>query len=417
MFGRNAPYLVSRLHSVGTRYGVTPERAKERVRRCVAALEPHGLLPTFATPGRVVEEAPAFFRRLSDDGAEFAVHGYDHVDFRKLSRADATAQFSRALDAYREAGVPCDGFRCPYLSYTPELVGTWPEGAFSYSSNRAVAWRAASLDADNPVFAQFAEFYAAVSAEEEVSLPSTTGQVVEIPCSVPDDLELFDGLSLGEQGMHDAWLEVLREVHRRGELFAPLFHPESFDLMQGPIEDLLDAAHALVPAVWLTQLRDVARWWREKQAFTAHASAGDGGLHVELRCSPRGTVLVRDWPAPVRSRPWDGRWAVLDATAVDVEDPVRPFVGVAAGDRDVAAFLTEQGYVVDDGPTARDCTVVIDGAPGSHVDLVERIEGSPGPLLRFSRWPSEAKCAFCLAGDLDALSLRDYARRLVPHRR
>ena len=244
----------------------------------------------------MIEEEPTFFRRLSDDGAEFAVHGYDHVDFRKISRADATSQFTRALEAYRRAGVACDGFRCPYLSFTPELFGTWPEGAFSYSSNRAVAWRAAALDADNPVFAQLAKFYAAVSADEEVSLPSTIGPVVEIPCSVPDDLELFDGLSLGEQGMLAAWLDVLHEVHRRGELFAPLFHPESFDLMQGPIEDLLDAAARLQPSVWLTQLRDVARWWQEKSAFAAQASAHTGGLRIELHCTERATVLVVTGP-------------------------------------------------------------------------------------------------------------------------
>jgi peptidoglycan/xylan/chitin deacetylase (PgdA/CDA1 family) len=416
IFGRNVPYLVSRSRSVGARYGVTSVRAKDRVQRCIGTLEPHGLLPTFATPGRVIEEEPSFFRRLSDDGAEFAVHGYDHVDFRKISRDEATSQFARALEAYRRAGVACDGFRCPYLSFTPELVGTWPEGAFSYSSNRAVAWRAAALDADNPVFAQLAKFYAAVSADEEVSLPSTMGAVVEIPCSVPDDLELFDGLSLGEQGMLDAWLDVLHEVHRRGELFAPLFHPESFDLMQGPIEDLLDAAARLEPAVWLTQLRDVAQWWQEKRAFTARASTHTGGLRIELHCTERATVLVRDWPPPADTRPWDGTWSVLDARTVEVAAPIRPFIGVDGVDDETVAFLTELGYVLDDGPTAHECTLVLDGAVRSPVQLIRRIEDSEGPLLRFSNWPSETRCALCLAGDLDALSLRDYARRLVPHR-
>ena len=104
IFGRNVPYLVSRSRSVGARYGVTSVRAKDRVRRCIGTLEPHGLLPTFATPGRVIEEEPTFFRRLSDNGAEFAVHGYDHVDFRKISRADATSQFM-----WRYEGVPASG--------------------------------------------------------------------------------------------------------------------------------------------------------------------------------------------------------------------------------------------------------------------------------------------------------------------
>ena len=59
---------------------------------------------------------------------------------------------------------------------------------------------------------------------------------------------------------------------------------------------------------------------------------------------------------------------------------------------------------------------MLDGAVRSPVELIRYIEESEGPLMRFSNWPSEAKSALCLAGDLDALSLRDYARRLVPHR-
>jgi len=47
------------------------------------------------------------------------------------------------------------------------------------------------------------------------------------------------------------------------------------------------------------------------------------------------------------------------------------------------------------------------------VDLIEHIEASPGPLMKLGRWPDAAKSAFCLAGDLDALSLRDYMGRLA----
>ena len=104
---------------------------------------------------------------------------------------------------------------------------------------------------------------------------------------------------------------------------------------------------------------------------------------------------------------------MLDARTVEVDAPIRPFVGAVGADGGTVAFLTEMGYVVDDGPNARECTLVLDGAVRSPVELIRYIEESEGPLMRFSKWPSEAKSALCLAGDLDALSLRDYARRLV----
>jgi peptidoglycan/xylan/chitin deacetylase (PgdA/CDA1 family) len=418
LWERNPQYLVRRLRSVVERYGVTPRKAQRRVRRCVETLGPHGLLPTFATPGTVIEAAPMFFRHLSDAGVEFAFHGHDHADFRRLSPSEADWQFRRALEAYSRAGIPCEGFRCPYLSYTPELEGVLPPGVFTYSSNRAIAWDVVPVDAENPVFAQLAGFYRAAASTEVVATPSRVDGRVEIPASVPDDLELWDGLGSGEEGLLRAWLDTLNEVHRRGELFAPLFHPESFDLMRGPVEELLSAARAQRPRVWLTQLREVARWWHEKEAFRVGVHAEDDGLRLEFRCTDRATVLARAWPSREELRPWDGAWGALARRSVRLDGGARPFVGVAGLDRESVAFLEQQGYVVDATEDAARCTLQLDpqtvSGLGSEVALVEHIERSGGPLVKFSRWPDEAKSVLCFAGDLDALSLRDYARRLRP---
>jgi hypothetical protein len=414
--GRNLPYLASRLRSVGTRYGLTQRRACDRVRRCVHTVARHGVLPTFATPGRVVDENPAFFRELTDQGVELAVHGYDHVSFRDLTQQEARDEFARALDAYVRNGIACDGFRCPYLSYSPRLEDALPDGAFLYESNRAIAWTFDGLKTDDAVFRQLAGFYGALSSDHEPSTPTASRRLVEIPASVPDDLELCDGLRLGEAGLLQAWLQIFEVIHRRGELFAPLFHPESFELLEAPLEGLLDAMGRQRPAVWFAQLRDVARWWREREGFRVAFSRTGGGLHVRIACSGRATVLLRDWPDDGRRR-WDERWAVLDGTTVRIEDGTRPFVGVRGLEPDTLAFLKEQGYVVDPSDEAASCTVLIEpgvlAATSSKVDLIAHIEASSGPLLKLGRWPDGAKSAFCLAGDLDALSLRDYLGRLA----
>jgi peptidoglycan/xylan/chitin deacetylase (PgdA/CDA1 family) len=415
--GRNLRYLGRRARSVVGRYGVTPRKAQERAQRCVRALAQSGLSPTFATPGRVVGEHPEFFRELSDAGVELAVHGYDHVDFRGLSPADAAEQFTRAVDAYSRAGVPCEGFRCPYLSCTPDIADVLPPGVFSYSSNEAIAWDVVPVDERNPVFAQLASFYRARGSSEVLSTPSIRDGLVEIPASIPDDLQLWDALRRRGEGVAQGWADILREAHRRGELFAPLFHPESFDLIQGPVQNLLRTAEALRPAVWLTQLRAVAGWWRERQRFSARVLPDAQGVTLEFDCSDRATILVRDWDSGPSTRAWDGRWSILDARSVRIAGPTRPLLGVLGVDRATVEFLGEQGYIIDSSDGAPRCSVVVDGGVvrelGDEVRLIEHIEASPGPLVKFSRWPEGAKAAFCLAGDLDALSLRDYARRLV----
>jgi Polysaccharide deacetylase len=415
--GRNLPYLASRLRSVGTRYGLTPRKARDRVRRCVRLVGRYGVRPTFATPGRVIDADPGFFRELTAEGVELAVHGYDHVNFHSLTKQEASEEFARALRAYSRHGIPCDGFRCPYLSYSPELADVLPEGSFLYGSNRAIAWTTEALDSENPVFRQLATFYAATSADHEPSVPTATRRLVEIPASVPDDLEFCDALGLGEDGLLEAWLQTFERVHRRGELFAPLFHPESFDLLAAPMEGLLEDMKRRRPAVWLTQLRDVARWWREREAFRVTISREQDGLCVRFACSKRATVLARDWPVNGGGSAWDDRWAVLDGRNVRVEEGARPFVGVRALEPETVAFLEEQGYVVDRTEEAPRCTVFVEpgvlGRLPSKVALIAYIEASSGPLLKLGRWPDAAKSAFCLAGDLDALSLRDYAGRLA----
>jgi hypothetical protein len=95
----------------------------------------------------------------------------------------------------------------------------------------------------------------------------------------------------------------------------------------------------------------------------------------------------------------------------------RPFLGLDAdAPEQTASFLREQGYLLDTGQTAPRCATYLDAATlerlSSEVELVEFIEESPGPLVKYGRWPSGAKSALSITGDLDALTLLDYVSRL-----
>jgi len=45
------------------------------------------------------------------------------------------------------------------------------------------------------------------------------------------------------------------------------------------------------------------------------------------------------------------------------------------------------------------------------LDLVNRIEESDAPLVRLWRWPSGARCALSVTGDVDSMTLIDFLRR------
>ena len=414
---RHVRYLASRVALLTTRYGVTTARGKRHALDCVSLLAAHGCRPTFCTPGRVVENEPQFFRQLHDMGVEVAVHGYDHVDFRSLSSEQVERQFRLAAESFSRSGIPFEGFRCPYLSYSDEVLDVSAAGMFRYSSNSAIAWDVVPSDSGNRVFSQLAGFYRAASSEQVLARPRMSRHLVEIPVSVPDDLQLHDGLELGDEGAAGAWAEILSRTHQRGDLFAPLFHPESLERSALALEAVFGAAGGLRPHVWVTQLRDVASWWREKASFHAELSALNGSLRVQFHCSERATVLARGVETPGMTRRWTDGYDVVESRVIEVPADRRPFVGLA-GDADpsVARFLGEQGYVTDTTADATRCSIFLDADRlarlANEVELVEHIEASGAPLLRFGVWPDAARSALAIAGDVDALSLRDYAARI-----
>jgi len=241
--------------------------------------------------------------------------------------------------------------------------------------------------------------------------------LVEIPVCLPDDLQLLDGLKLDEHGVGQAWINILHETHRRGELFDLMFHPESFDDCGSALEAVLRKAQDFEPRVWITQLRDINQWWREKSGFTVERTDTDHGLHLRFHCSDRGTVLLRQLDIVEPTESWYGPYRVLRGRTLQLKPHERPFVGVAADTPStLVAFLQEQGYLVETGAEASRCAIYLRAtdlaALPNQFELIDFIETSPAPLVRFWRWPSETRSACCVTGDLDALSLTDYVARV-----
>lgn len=402
------------------RYGLTPSKAANRVESLISILAEYGCAPTLPTPGRVVERYPQFIRHLQDEGAEIAVHGYDHVDLEACSPADAEEQLNKATEVFAQHGIEAYGLRCPYLACTDDLLESLPQGMFDYSSNRAIWWDViSSTDADKvtPLFGVPDRFYRPKPALEAVCTPWTRSNMVEIPVCVPDDLQLHDGLHLGPEGMTQAWSQILHQTHRRGELFVLLFHPELASHCEQPFVTILREARQLQPPVWIARLRDISDWWREKASFAVTTSHTPSGLHISFACSERGTILARRVDTCDTESMWDGAYSQLGTQELDAPAKPLPFVGLpATAPEEVVSFLQDQGYILQIGESATSCATYIDAATlarlTSEVALIDHIEASAGPLVRYWRWPSGAKSAVCVTGDLDALSLLDYALRL-----
>lgn len=419
---RGAAYVRKRAAALVHRYGITSSKAATRVAASVEMLAELGCAPTFPVPARVVQKHPQFFRDLQEAGVEISVHGYDHVALAAYPPAEACEQLTEAARIFAQHGIESYGFRCPYLSCTSELISALPRGVFDYSSNRAIEWNVfptADEPAMEPAVADVLDrVYKPASACKAVSTPSITSGVVEIPVCLPDDLELHDARCLDAMAMGETWCQILRRTHQRGELFVLMYHPELTAACCEPLSTVLIEASRLLPAVWIARLRDISAWWREKADFSVDVRPTPTGIHLSFNCSERATILVRDLEADGSLQPWDGVCGRLTAPVLDAPAEPRPFLGLCAeAPAPTASFLREQGYLLDTGPTAPACATYLDAATldrlSTEVKLVDYIEESPGPLVKYGRWPNGAKSALSVTGDLDALTLLDYAGRIL----
>jgi hypothetical protein len=180
---------------------------------------------------------------------------------------------------------------------------------------------------------------------------------------------------------------------------------------------VLEEARSLHPSVWMATLREVSDWWREKSGFDVAVSRTPTGLDISFSCSERATVLIRGLNAYHSEQAWNGAYRQVRTRALHVPAEPRPFVGLSEHVPErMVSLLREQGYILDTGDTAKTCATYIDAATlariSSTVELVNHIESSSGPLVRYWRWPDGAKSAMCVSGDLDALTILDYAARL-----
>jgi hypothetical protein len=393
--------------------------ASRRLDQCVETLAGLGCAPTFPTPGNVVQRYPRFIRSLEERGVEIAVHSYEHVDLSALPVPVARQQLERAIRTFERFGIEARGFRCPYLGWSQKLRDALPAGMFDYSSNEAICFELDNLgtSTENKFFEAVRRFYQGRLFSENVCVPSTRPNLIEIPVCVPDDLQFHDGLGLGPEGIDQMWSKMLDQIYDRGELFNLMFHPELALFLGLPFKSLLRKASQFYLPVWVARLREVSDWWREKSRFKVEITPVTTGLRLNFTCTPRATILVRGLDTIGSAPIWDGDYHRLQSNVLEVSTNLRPFVGIAANaPESTVSFLLNQGYILDASETARSCGIFLDNDALSkmtnEVELVNYIEISPTPLVRFWRWPNGARSALCITGDLDALTLFDYASRI-----
>jgi hypothetical protein len=422
--GKGTWNVVRRAGVIGVHYGLSPRRMEQRLGAVLDVVGRFGSRPTVPVVATVAERYPAVVARYAEQGIEFAVHGLYHVDHTGLPRGDQVDQLDRARQAVESAGTPVAGFRAPYLRANDETLDAVRRAGFQYDASQAFHWPlttgpAAEGDAGPGAgaYRRALEFYGALSAAEHPVVPWSERGIVRLPYCLPDDEAVVDRLGLTPDEATDLWRAILAETHERGELFTLAVHPERIDECAVPIADVLAAARQARPPVWVARHDEIARWWRDRTAsIVAIGERRPGRLRVGA-LGPAGLTLLARYLDVPGAEPWMGPDVRVPSTEVEVPSRPRPFVGVHSScPEQLTTFLREQGLIVERSGSARDYGCFVARQRFEEADrlpLLAEIEAGTSPLLRLGRWPGGARSALSVTGDVDALTIGDYARRLL----
>jgi hypothetical protein len=410
--------LTKRIGAIGRRYGLTPSKMDRALAQFVDVLQQFDCSATFPITAIALKRNRRAIQAYQEQGIEFAVHGYVHVDHTQLSFEEQVAHLSQAREVFDSTGILMQGFRCPYLRWDENTLQALSQQGFSYDSSQALAWDVVD-DCATAGYQRVLGFYGARSAAEYPALPRLEDGLVRIPYCVPDDEAIVDRLALDSFDREGTlWKAILKQTFELGELFTLGLHPERIALCQAALTATLRAARELKPAVWIARLDETAAWWRRRsETAVALVKAADDRWHVTVDGPPGVTILARDAYVSAPTRPWADGYQRIVVDSFTVHADTCPIVGIQPGSSDrLASFLRQQGYVVEVANGDRSYTVNLDRtdlAEHEERKLLARLEKERGPLVRLGRWPDGARSALCVTGDIDALTLWDYGLRFL----
>ena len=382
-----------------------------RFERFMDVLAEFDIRPTFPITALPMSRNPAFAHKLLERGAELAVHAWSHVDLAVLDYSGQKEHMGRAIELFREHGVPFTGFRAPYLHWNDDTMRVVEDFQYHYSSNQTIWWDVIDTE---PLTATQQEgldrgisFYSPVPSNEMRSLPFRRRGFVEIPVSLPDD-----EIPLDRMYIHDAdflgamWNGILEQTYERGELFTLQLHPERIDFFTDALRGLLRSARSRKPGVWIATLDEIARWWVDKSANRVDFVHEDGGHRATVHACTGATVLVLE----------GGKERAVEPGVIFVPGERRPCVGVSPGsDRAAIGALEDIGYVVEAGDRTDAFAIHLGFLEDDGYRTIEACRGQiascSGPLVRFATWPHHNHSALAVTGDIDALTIWDFVHR------
>ena len=418
--GKGPAAFLKRVTTISQRYGVNAGKMDHCLNQLSQLLKKFDCRATLPITTVALARNSAIVQKYQAQGIEFAIHGYRHIDHSQLSMAEQTAHFRKANQIFEQQGIKCEGFRGPYLRWNDDTLAALSQTKLAYDSSNSLVW-----DIDNrhktDSYHRALDFYGAQPASDYLAVPNfdLERDLVRIPYCLPDDESLVERLIWQTPAEMDAiWLTMFHKIHERGELFNLGLHPERTVNCLASLRVTLEAIQTVAPEVWRARLSEITTWWKARyKADIEITEPQHQVLHLSVKSPKEATLLLRNVEVKSATDPWFNGYRVADQSSCLIHSSKRPFIGIAPeSSPDLVSFLKQQGYIVEISSEPESYSFYLDHKTFSKADewsLITAIETGSFSLVRLGRWPNRARSAFCVTGDIDALTIWDYGLRFA----
>jgi len=412
-----------RLVQVVTRFS----RGRRRFREMIACLERNFLNKeiniTFCVSANLLKRHRDLIGKLQDLGHKVAAHGYYHTRMTNYSRGKQVEILRKSHRLFRDHGVNVSGFRCPYLNANQDTIEALQLSPYLWTSHQLIS-RGNGFDQK---IGRLRSMYNIVPVEEALSLPKFTGEILEIPITLPDDEILYERCRVREiDQINKVWLEIFEQTYQEGELFHLLFHPERFAYIEEAILRLIQQVKTVQPAVWTPSLDELTKWWRRRARIRWRVEPSPvRGWWARIEVPKEATVLLKSAELSSKTVPVYKDYVSvppLEETSAgrvyESGSHKKYTIGISKTcPCAVGEFLTQEGFLVERAENPDLHSFFISGISNfSEIDkrpLLKEIDDCREPLLRIWRWPYEARAAFTISSDVDSIVLSDFFERTL----
>jgi peptidoglycan/xylan/chitin deacetylase (PgdA/CDA1 family) len=405
------------------RFDLSGKKMRKAVSEIQQIGEKYSYQPALIIPSVVLRRYHSFFNLFSKNGFELCAHGHVHRDFKSLSQDEQIAQIGTAREIFSNLGVPVYGFRSPYLSrncYTTEAI---QKNNFLWESNETFICNDYLVSQEIKLSSLMRNaihlLYSPLDAQENVVIPRLLGEIVGIPITLPDDEILIDRFGIVDTDtIESIWTAILKKTRERGDIFVLQLHPERFAICREAMEGLLDRASRPEQEIWVTGMKEVAEWWKEKSQFeVTFVSVPLRGYWVKCKCTDRAVVLCRNYSSKSSQTFHYRDYHTIKSREFFVgSGELKPCIGVCPSCSGMLLdFLKNEGFAFEISQDSSKYSLFLDGYETfnrkDELVLLNMIEQSANPIIRYWRWPQGKRSAFTTSHDLDCLTLTDFLLR------